>query len=96
MQEPLTQTVTNPQPTAPNGQLNMSAIMEGLAQVQDGLRTMVLNGANMPMPRSLSTTGLFLVLLEIPGHEITVMEGDKPGAMTFAVDGIPVMEGWPE
>lgn len=95
MQEPLTPTAINPQPIVSNGPPNMPAIMEGLAQVQDGLRTMVLNGAKMPMPRSLSN-GLCVILLAIPEHVITVMEGDKPGSMTFAVDGRPVMEGWNE
>lgn len=96
MPELLIETEVNPQPTAPNGNLNMPAIMEGLAQVQDGLRTMVMAGARMPMPRSLSTSGLFVILLALPNHSVSVMEGDKPGTVLFAVDGRPVMEGWPE
>ena len=95
MQEPLVQTAINPPPIANSGPRNMPAIMEGLAQVQDGLRTMILNGARMPMPRSLSN-GLCVILLAIPDYAITVMEGDKPGSMTFAVDGRAVMEGWTE
>ena len=96
MQELLKETEANLQPTAHSGQLNMSAIMEGLAQVQDGLRTMVLAGAKMPMPRSLSSSGLFVILLDLPSHSVSVMDGDKPGTVLFAVDGRPVMEGWPE
>lgn len=88
-------TAKNPPPTATNGSLNMTAVMEGLAQLQDGLRTMVLNGAKMTPPRSLSS-GLCVILLEIPDHKITVMDGEKPGTITFAVDGRPVMEGWTE
>lgn len=93
MQENLKE--TNPQPIATNGSLNMTAVMEGLAQVQDGLRMMVISGAVMARPRSLCN-GLCLILLSIPDHEITVMEGEKPGTSAFAVDGHPVMEGWTE
>jgi len=85
----------NPPPIATNGSQNMSAVMEGLAQVQDGLRKMVLNGATTPRPRSLSN-GLCVILLEIPDHKIEVMEGEEPGTSAFFVDNQSVMEGWKE
>lgn len=93
MQENLT--VKNPPLTVTSGSLNMPAVMEGLAQVMDGLRKMTLNGAKMTPPRSLSN-GLCLVLLSIPDHTIAVMEGEKPGTFAFSVDGRSVMEGWTE
>lgn len=96
MSDPLTKTSTSHRSTADSGAPNMPALMEGLAQVQDGLRTMVKAGAVMPRPRSLPQAGLFLVLLQVPGHQISVMDGDKPGTLVFAVDDHPVMEGWPE
>lgn len=93
MQENLT--VKNLPLTATNGSPNMPAVMEGLAQVQDGLRAMVLAGARMTPPRSLSN-GLCVILLAIPEHAITVMDGEKPGTVGFAVDGRSVMDGWQE
>ena len=95
MPELLMETEANHPPTAPSGQPNMPAIMEGLAQVQDGLRTMTMNGAILPMPRSL-LTGYLVLLVAIPNHSISVMDGENSASMTFAVDGRPVMEGWPE
>lgn len=89
-------TVTNPPLTATNGSPNMPAVMEGLAQVQDGLRQMVLNGAFMPQPRLLSN-GLYLVLLlSVPDHALSVMEGEKEGTIAFTIDGRSVMDGWRE
>lgn len=85
----------NPLLIVTSGSPNMPVVMEGLAQVQDGLRKMVLGGAKMTPPRSLSS-GLCLVLLSIPEHVITVMDGEKAGTMCFAVDGHAVMEGWVE
>lgn len=93
MQENLT--VKDHPPTVTSGLPNMPAVMEGLAQVQDGLRAMVLAGARMTPPRSLSS-GLCVILLAIPEHAITVMEGEKPGTVCFAVDGKSVMESWQE
>lgn len=93
MQENLT--VKSPPPIVTSGSPNMNAVMEGLAQVQDGMRAMVLAGAIMPRPRSLSN-GFCVILLAIPEHAITVMEGEKPGTVAFAVDGRPVVEGWVE
>lgn len=82
-------TAKNPPHTVTNGSQNMLAVMEGLAQVQDGLRKMSLNGAKIPLPRSLSN-GSCVILLTIPEHLISVMDN------VFCVDGKSVMEGWKE
>lgn len=87
--------VKSPPPTATNGSLNMSAVMEGMAQLQDGLRKITLAGCLTPLPRSLSS-GLCLLILSVPEHEITVMDGEEKNTFAFAIDGIPVRNGWPE
>ena len=88
-------TVKNPPPIVTSGSLNMPAVMEGLAQIQDGLRKMALNGARIPLPRSLSN-GSCVILLTVPEHLVSVMEGEKGGSGVFCIDGHSVMEGWQE
>ncbi|HPO87421.1 MAG TPA: hypothetical protein PLN86_16385 [Candidatus Hydrogenedentes bacterium] len=85
----------NPPLTATNGQVNMSAVMEGMAQLQDGLRKITLAGCLTPAPRSLSN-GLCLVVISVPDHNIVVMDGEEKNTFAFAIDGIPVRQGWPE
>lgn len=80
--------------TVTNGLVNMPAVMEGLAQMQDGMRKMVMAGAKMQV-RSLSS-GYCLVIMSVHDHKMQVMDGEEEGTFALGVDGRLAREGWTE